>query len=188
MLSGQFSMVGWYLAAQNGGDDRANKYLLTGRVTLDVLGEGAGYNAMTAYGAPEGTNVTVAAAFATDDSSDDTDHFGAEVYLTSGPFFLGAEIVNLDSGLTGDGSSATPWNIRGAYLIANAYELALSWQEFDRSLSVSNPTDSDRAYTAALNWYHDSWDTKWTLQWQRIDSRDNDFDTNILSIGLTVSF
>jgi hypothetical protein len=190
MLSGKFSMVGWYLSAQNGMDDRANEYLLTGRVTVDILGEGAGYNAMTAYGAPEGTNVTVAAAFSDEGAVQNGTQVGGEVYLTSGPFFLGGEIVSLDDGLVGDGTtgSATPWDINAAYLIANAYEIALGWQEFDRSLSTADPTDSDRAYTAAVNWYHDDWDTKWTLQWQRVDSRDDVNDADIISVGLTVSF
>lgn len=188
MLSGKFSMVGWYLAAQNGLDDRADEYLFTGRVTVDILGEGAGYNAMTAYGAPEGTNVTVAAAFGSEGAVDQGDQFGGEVYLTSGPFFLGGEIVSLDDGLAGNGTTATPWDIIAAYLIANQYEIAIGWQEFDRSLSTTDPTASDRAYTAAVNWYHDDWDTKWTLQWQRLDSRDDVNDADVISVGLTVSF
>jgi len=191
MLSGKFSMVGWYLAAQNGLDARADEYLFTGRVTVDILGEGAGYNAMTAYGAPEGTNVTVAAAFSSEGAVEEGDQFGGEVYLTSGPFFLGGEIVSLGDGLAsedGTTGSATPWDIVAAYLIANQYEIAIGWQEFDRSFSATDPTDSDRAYTAAINWYHDDWDTKWTLQWQRLDSRDDLNDADIISVGLTVSF
>jgi hypothetical protein len=190
MLSGQVSMVGWYLSAQNGADGRADNYLLNGRVTLDILAEGAGYNAMTAYGAPEGTNLTVAAAFATDDSFDKANQFGGELYLTSGPFFLGAEIVSLDDNLgspNGD-SSATPWDIRAAYLIANAYEIMVIWQELDRSLSAADQSASDQAYGIGINWYHDDWDTRWTLQWQRIDSNDDNFDADVISAGLTVSF
>ena len=187
MLSGKFSMVGWYLSAQNGQDGVANKYLLTGRVTLDILGEGAGHNAMTAYGAPEGTNLTVAAAFANDDSFDKGNQFGGELYLTAGPFFLGGEIVSLDDNV-GD---ATPWNVRAAYLIANAYEIALQYQDFNRALVAgggSSSADSDRGYGAAVNWYHDDWDSKWTLQYLRRDANDDVFDADVISVGLTVSF
>ena len=196
MLSGKFSMVGWYLSAQNGQDGVANKYLLTGRVTLDILGEGAGHNAMTAYGAPEGTNLTVAAAFANDDSFDKGNQFGGELYLTAGPFFLGGEIVSWDGDSNDQGvGDATPWNVRAAYLIANAYEIALGYQDYNRALTTnmagtvtSTSADSDRAYIAAVNWYHDDWDTKWTLQYSRRDANDDAFDADVISIGLTVSF
>lgn len=187
MLSGKFSMVGWYLAAQNGADGRADNYLLTARVTVDILGEGAGYNAMTAYGAPEGTNLTAAAAFATDDSFENGNQLGGELYLTSGPFFLGGEIVSWDDNV-GD---ATPWNVTVAYLIANAYEIALGYQSFDRALLAgggSTTDESDGGYTAAVNWYHDDWDTKWTVQYQRRDADDDIFDADVFSVGLTVSF
>jgi hypothetical protein len=190
MLSGEFSMVGWWLAAQNGLDGRSDQYLLTGRVAVDLMGEGAGHNSETAYNAPEGTNLMLAGAISNDDAVDSGTSFGAELYLTSGPFYLSGELANRDEGYDFGAvapSARTPWAVSAAYLIANAYEFALRWDEFDRTFSTTD-SSGDRSYTAGLNWYHDDWNTKWTIQWQRFDSRDNAFDADVISAGLTVSF
>ena len=95
----------------------------------------------------------------------------------SGPFSLGGEIVDLDTDL-GD---ATPWTVTGTFMITEAYEIALRWQELD------DDADS-RVWAGGINWYHDDWNTKWQLQYSTGDSDDTAFENDVISLGLAVSF
>lgn len=177
MAHGSFERIGWYLSMQNGTDGAADDYLFTGRVKIDILGQGAGSMGEGAYKSGDETNLMLAAAFSDDGSLEDGTAIAGEAYLSSGPFSISGEIVDLDADL-GD---ATPWVATGTFMVTEAYEIALRWEELD------DDADS-RFWSAGLNWYHDDWNTKWQLQYRTGDSDDPAIEVDTISLGLAVSF
>lgn len=175
-LSGDFETVGWWLAAQNGADDQADEFLFTARVAVDLMGEGVGA-VEGAYGAPDGTALTVAAFWQDDGSFDNGTRIGAEARLTAGPFAGAAELVDNDEDL-GDN---TPWNVTVSYLFHEQYEAALRWEDLDDSADTTR-------ITIGVNRYVLGHDIKWTLQYSTGDSDDSALEADAISLGLAVSF
>lgn len=177
MAYGDFEMVGWYLAVQNGLDGVADDYQFTGRITVDILGEGAGAMNEGAYSAGEETNLMLGVAFSDDGSLDNGTIITGEAYLATGPFSLSGEVADLDQDL-GD---ATPWAATGSFMITEAYEIGLRYQDLD-------DTDSTNLISGVIAWYHDDWNTKWQLEYSTADSDNDALKTDIITLGLAVSF
>lgn len=175
MAFGDFELVGWALAVQNGADGVADDYQFTGRLTIDILGEGAGRTNEGAYSAGEETNLMIGAAFSDDGSLEDGTIITAEAYLATGPFSISGEGADFDESL-GDN---TPWAVTGSFMITEAYEIGLRYEDLD-------DFGDTNVISAVLAWYHDDWNTKWQLQYATIDSDDADGD--VISLGLAVSF
>lgn len=175
-VSGDFETVGWWIAAQNGADGTADELLFTARVAVDLMGEGVGA-VEGAYGAPDGTALTLAAFFQDDGSFDDGTRIGAEARLTSGPFSAAGEVVDNDTDL-GDN---TPWNVTFSYLFTDQWEAAVRWEDMD------DAADTTRI-SVGLNRYVMGHDVKWTAQFSTGDSDDAALENDAISIGLAVTF
>ena len=185
MISGNYEMVNWALAVQNGEDTVQDKYLLSGRLSFDLMGEGAGQYLEGAYNASDGTNLSLG-IFGSDDgtrSMDTARAIGGELYLTSGPFAASAEIISYD---LNDGTTPktddTPFNLSGYYMFTDQWELGIRWEEMDN-------TAKDRYITGGVNRYVSGHDVKWMFNWRYSQSDIDALDgANLLSIGLVVSF
>lgn len=198
---GDFEQVRWRVAAQNGfidgiGDD----FLITGRVDVDVIGNGVG-DQEGAYGASEEAALTVGAAVADEGAHDDGLHWAIDAAFTSGPFSAQAEIVGFDDGtniggndqfllgypvidglgLGNDLSDSTPWSVTASYAFPdNDYEVAARYQDADN--------DADESLLSlGVNKYVKGHDIKWQLGWSMFDS-DVSEDGDIFSLGLALGF
>jgi hypothetical protein len=180
MIYGDFEMVGWAVAVQNGDDGIADDYQFTGRVTVDLLGEGAGAMNEGAYSAGEETSLMLGAAITDDGSLDNGTVIAAEAYLASGPFSIAGEVADFDSdyGMLAD---ATPWSATGSFMITEAYEIGLRYQDID-------DTDNTSLISGVLAWYHDDWNTKWQLEYTTASSDNDALDSDVITLGLAVSF
>ena len=197
MFFGTFAdSIGWWLSAQNGADGTANKFRLTGRLAWNALGEGAGQNVDGAYNAGDGTNMTIAVAYSEDASEtnaggtplpsmgNDTEQFGGEVYVTSGPFYISGEIVSRGTNV-GDN---TPFTVTGAYLFNEDWEVAARYEGHDDTgvLIGVTPDVAENTWTLGINKYVSGHDVKWQLQYQNWSFATAD-DIGIASLGLTLS-
>lgn len=180
MVNGDFERVGWYLAVQNGTDGVADDYLFTGRLTVDILGEGAGLTNEGAYNSGEETNLMLGASFSDDGALQDGTIIAGEAYLSSGPFALSGEIGDFDNSF-GTLANSTPWAATGTYMITENYEIALRWEEVDDAAN-------SQVWSGGINWYHDDWNTKWQLQYSTSNSDQVALEADVVSLGLVVSF
>jgi len=172
---GQYETLGWTASAQNGDDGLGDEHKLSLRVHADLMGKQAKNEG--AYGAAEGTNLMVAAAWLDDGSFDDGDALLAEVSLTMSNFAFAAEMVDLGADV-GDG---TPYDVLASYLFMPQWEGAIRYEDRD---DVANTTD----ISAAVNYYVSGHDIKWTVQYDTFDSDDASLELDALSLGLAVSF
>ena len=124
-IDGDFEQIAWAIAVQNGADSVADEYLLTGRVSVDIMGEGAGQWVEGAYNAPDGTNLSVGLAFCDDGFYNDGSRIGLEAYLTNGPFAASAEVVDNDT----DVGDNTPWDATFSWMFNDMWEAALRWED-----------------------------------------------------------
>ena len=175
-FSGDFETVGWWIAVHNGIDGNLEDHLITGRVAVDLLGEGVGA-VEGAYGAPDGTALTVAGFFQDEGSLQDGSRFGAEARLTSGPFAAAAEMFDNDT----DQGDNTPWDVTLSYLFTEEYEAAVRWEDADDDADTT-------AIAVGVNRYVMGHDIKWTLQWRTVDSDFDAAEQDTISVGLALSF
>ncbi|MDP6539690.1 MAG: putative metal-binding motif-containing protein, partial [Planctomycetota bacterium] len=105
MVSGDMGTVGWWLAVMDGSDGGGDEYEITGRVAVDLMGDGANGSNEGAYGAGDGTCLSAALAFQ-DDGGDDSSSMAVEAYFTSGPFSASVEAVDNDDADTTAGCEA----------------------------------------------------------------------------------
>jgi hypothetical protein len=200
MFSGNFVTIEWWLAGQNGIDGKQDDFNFTSKLAANLMGAGAS-KVEGAYGAGEETNLTVGAAYGDEGELEDGAMIAVEAFLTSGPFYLGAEVVDFDKGTTGSFPSkngddlhygsdnsfvsespadTTPWDITASYMFTDVYEAAIRYEDSD------NDTAETTAWTLGVNRYIQGHDIKWTLQ---VMSTDGDTDAQQLTewtLGLTV--
>jgi phosphate-selective porin len=180
MISGQFEMVNFWVNAQNGADGTAKDMFYNARVTFDVMGDGV---AMVegAYGAGDAMALTVGGAIGDDSGLDNGMVWLLEAALTSGPFSVAAEIADFDEDL-GDN---TPWDATASFAFTEQYEIAARYEDRDNAFD-------EVWYGASVNRYVAGHDIKWTLQYLRIDTDEEQqgiaFDRDQVSLGLTVAF
>ena len=198
MFFGNFAdSIGWWLSLQNGADSQANNYRLTGRLAWDAMGEGAGQMVDGAYNSGDGTNMTIAVAYTEDSSEtnaagtplasmgDDVEQIGGEVYVTSGPFYIGGEIVSNGKNL-GDN---TPFTVTGSYLFNGDWEVALRYQGLDDT-PMAGALAGDFGESIAsvgINKYVSGHDVKWQFQYANQTFTTAD-DIGVISLGLVLAF
>lgn len=182
MFSGQFDTIDWHIAAQNGDDGQADEYRFTGRVTANLMGAGVG-KVEGAYGAGEETNLTVGASLMDEGSVDNGTAWAIDAALTTGPFSLAAEIVDLDDDLVvgGFAGNRTPWDVTGSYMFTDMYELAARYEDAD-------DTDNTTAWTVGVNRYTQGHDIKWVAQFISTDSDLAALEVDQFGVGLVVSY
>ena len=165
MVNGDMGTVGWALAVQDGSDGPADDYNITGRVAMDLMGDGAGSTNEGAYGAGDGTCLSIALAFS-DDGASGADATYAEAYFTSGQFSGSVEMVDTDA--------ASPTAITVTYAFTGNWELGVRIEDADDG--------SDDTMTIGVNKYVSGHDIKWQVN---MDDRGG---SDTISVGLAVGF
>jgi hypothetical protein len=186
MLSGQYDMLGWYIAAQNGVDGAGDDLAFSGRVTFDAMGTGSGGAGLEgAYGAAEGTNLTFGAGYYMDDDTlvDDLSAWNVEGSLIVGPFSAEASYVDHDDGfgsVLGLAEGPAILALTGGFMfVPDRWEAAVRWEDLDDDADTS-------IITLGVNYYAVGHDAKWQLNYAMVDSDDSDVDSDRLGLGLTV--
>ena len=173
-LSGDMGRVGWWLAVMDGADLAGDEYEITGRVAVDLMGDGAGSTNEGAYGAGDGTCLTAAVAFQDDggDTAGGNSSLAAEAYFTSGPFSASVEMVDDDN------ANTTATAITVTYAFTGDWELGARMEDDDAGTET---------LTIGVNKYVSGHDVKWQVNMQSIDD-DVLGDTDTISVGLAVGF
>ena len=140
-------------------------YNITARVAMDLMGDGAGSTNEGAYGAGDGTCLSIALAFS-DDGASGADATYAEAYFTSGQFSGSVEMVDTDA--------ATPTAITVTYAFTGNWELGVRIEDADDG--------SDDTMTIGVNKYVSGHDIKWQVN---MDDRGG---SDTISVGLAVGF
>ena len=188
MLSGQYDMLGWWVAAQNGLDSVGDDLAFSARVAFDAMGGANARNKVEgAYGAAEGTLLEVSAGYYQDDDTivDDVMAWNVEGNLVMGPFSAAASYVDHDDGfatlLSGnytEGPSIMALTA-GFMFVPERWEAAARYEDLDDE-------DSTSIITVGLNYYAVGHAAKWQVNYAMVDSDDDALDADILGIGLTV--
>jgi hypothetical protein len=196
MVGGNFEMLGWGIAVQDGADANADELRITLNVTADVMGKGAGA-VEGAYGAAEGTNLSVGGFYHMDDGvlPDGNDVFGLEAYFTMGAIAVAAEYGDYDAV---DGSS---YSVTASYLFTEMYEVALRFENGETSFDQDGDGAADDAsqdvIRVGVNRYSAGHNLKWTLQYSMVDSEFDSTDLGAtedtspddeIALGLTLAF
>lgn len=188
-FAGSFDTIGWSVSAQNGIDGVAKKNEYCAKVSANLIGGGVG-KVEGAYGAGDGTALSAGLAWMDDGTLDKGSAIGAEVALTAGPFSVHAEIVDLDDNIPGSLNpivvglpiaNTTPWDLTASYLFTEAWEAMIRYEDLD------DDADDSSLLSLGVNYYVAGHDIKWTAQWQKFKTDNAIGDTDLLSIGLTVS-
>jgi hypothetical protein len=182
MLSGSMDQFGWWVAVQNGIDAQGDDLAFAARAAFNALGAGAGAGVEGAYGAPEESNLTVAAGYYQDDDTfiDDLSAFSIEAAFTHGALYAAAEIVNLDEGFTGTGDSQTPWAATVAFMfVPDAWEAALRFEDADDDFDTSMAV-------VGVNYYVQGHNAKWQVNYSTINSDISAAEIDVIAAGLVV--
>jgi len=213
MVSGNFSMLNYWVAVQNGNDGTEDDLDISVRVAADVMGKGAG-SVEGAYGAAEGTNLTVG-AFMIDMGAGRSDmgtlanltvdgeeasisgtadaHFGLDAYFTMGTISVAGEYVSATTttgtDLEVDGDDTTVYALTASWMFTEMYEGAIRYQSLDAEALEGT------LITVGVNRYSAGHNLKWTLQYTTEDStytyEGDERDVNSedeIAVGLTVAF
>ena len=187
MLSGVFDQLSWWVSIQNGLDAAGDDNAFNIRVAFDAMGDGSGQNVEGAWGAGDGTNLTIAAAYFLDD--DTVDDFSAaffEAYFTSGALSASVEVVAYDDGVlivTPAGAEAGPtmWAATVSYMFAaDAWEGALRFEDLDDAADTT-------IIIVGVNRYIEGHDAKWQLNYSTIESDTSAAEVDVIAIALVVS-
>ena len=204
-VSGDFEQVRWALAAQNGLDGIGDEFVITGRVEVDVLGNGVG-DIEGAYGASDEAALTVGLAGFDEGGHSDGTAFALDAQFTTGAFYASGEIVSFDDGsnfgappnlfgaaygLPGvpvvgltDVSDTTPYAFTAAYMLGeDEYEIAARYEESDN-------VNDDSALTVGVNKYVHGHDIKWSLSYTMWDTNAAlpADDADIIALSLAMGF
>lgn len=169
----------WDVAVQNGVDDVADEYLLSGRASVDVLGEGVlkhegGYGLQNM---DEGA-LRLALGFADDGASDNADALTFEATYNQDPFVLSAAVFDFGSDV-GDNS---PFDVYFSWMFTpDEWEGAIRFEDLD---DAANST----AITVGVNKYVGGTDKKWQANVRTQDSDDPNLDGTIVQVGLNLAF
>ncbi len=176
MVGGSFEMLNFGVAVQDGADGDTDELRITLNVTADVMGKGAG-GVEGAYGAAEGTNLSVGGFYHMDDGFgvDGFDVFGVEAYFTMGALAVAAEFGDYDA------LDQSPYSVTASYLFTEMYEAALRYEDRD---DAADTTD----ISAGVNRYSAGHNLKWTAQYVTTSSDDANLETDTISVGATLAF
>jgi hypothetical protein len=191
-VSGNFDVLNWWFAFQDGIDGQADEYKWTVRVTADLVGTAGDKLVEGAYGAGDNTIVTVGVAYQDDGFLDDGTIIVGEAALNMGPFSVAAEVADFDDGTdpgTGgvfgralyinDVAGTTPWDVTLTYAITPDWELAGRYEDTDDD-------DDTIAYAVGIDYYIHGHDIKWQAQWKHIDTDNAIDDSDQIGVGLTL--
>lgn len=194
MLHGDFDMVHWYVAAQNGADSVGDDLLLTGRLEANLVGETGVPGHEGAYGAGDETNVTVGLSIADESFLDNGTHFALEAAATSGPFSIQAEIVDYDEdipfldpilatyGAAGQAvGDTTPFSVTATYMFTEDWEAGVRFEDAD------NDDDTSRIMVGVQH-YVDGHNLKWNVTYETIDTDNAVGDLDVFGFGLGLRF
>ena len=176
MVGGSFEMLNFGVAVQDGADGDTDELRITLNVTADVMGKGAG-GVEGAYGAAEGTNLSVGGFYHMDDGFgvDGFDVFGVEAYFTMGALAVAAEFGDYDA------LDQSPYSVTASYLFTEMYEAALRYEDRD---DAADTTD----ISAGVNRYSAGHNLKWTAQYVTTSSDAANLETDTISVGATLAF
>ena len=170
-LSGDMGTVGWWLAVMDGSDGPGDDYEITGRVAVDLMGDGANGSNEGAYGAGDGTCLSASLAFQDDGAPLGQSSMAVEAYFTSGPFSASVEAVDNDD------ADTTATAITVTYAFTGDWELGARMEDDDAGTETM---------TIGVNKYVSGHDVKWQVNMQNVDTGGADTDT--ISVGLAVGF
>ena len=177
------------IGVQNGTDLNGKELELCAKVGINLMGGGVG-KVEGAYGAGDAMALSAGLAYLSDSNLDNSGAIGLEVELTSGPFSIAGEMVDLDTDDSidfGPGgllttSDSTPWDITGSYLFSDMWEGVVRYEDPD-------DLDNSNQMTVGVNYYVSGHDIKWTAEYIAL-STDNAVyggDVSIISVGLSIS-
>ena len=176
MLSGSVDVFSWMASVQNGEDDVADEYLITGRVEVDLIGDTLGYEG--GYGLGDEQGLTLGLAWADDGSVMDNDALTVDAKFEANPFTAGLAFFDMGTGV-GDNS---PYDVYATWMLTpDEWEVAVRYEDLDDTADTT-------AITAGVNWYLYGTDSKWQLNWRNQDSDSATLDGSIIQAGLTLAF
>jgi hypothetical protein len=174
-------------AVQDGADAGGDDALLTGRVDVDLIGDGRLENE-GAYGAGRNQRLNASYAWSDDRASDRGRARAFDFSFAHRRWSVAGEVVRYDSGYddaTGpfEGRSVggtTPWSWTVGYMLCtHCTELALRFED------LSDPVGETQALLG-LNYYVDGHDFKWQVNYAKHE--DDYSETDWLVVGLMLSF
>ncbi|MDG2143914.1 MAG: porin [Planctomycetota bacterium] len=205
MLNGDLSDMGtWQVAATNGEDPATDDMHYTARVAFDLVGEG-GFNAFEgARGDAAGTNLSLGVSYA-EENAPDLEHHKVGIELAGN---VDAISFHLDMVMYSDDSSApldktfsveevtgppleaakggladtSPLGLTLAYMLADDMEIAVRHEDFDDDFDTTRLTVGFNYYAIAPN------SVVWQLNYSDSSSDFEEFETELIQIGLLASF
>jgi hypothetical protein len=188
MILGNWDILAVWLSLQDGSDGQADEYKYTARVAVDVVGTSRKQLTEGAYGDGDDTTLMAAASFQDDTFIDDGMVIAAEAALGLGPFWLAAEVADIDEGTAGvfgrtlyvnDAADTTPWDVTATFAITPEWEVGVRYEDND-------DVDDTIAYRAGVAYYVSGHDLKWQAQWVHIDTDNAIGDSDQVAVGMTL--
>jgi len=182
MVGGTMEMFDWDISISNGTDGTEKKYMIAGRVDVNVLGGGApDYEG--GYGLGDESALTIGGGYVNDAGlPDGKSSWTLDALWAMNPFTVGASVVGQGKGYSVSNESETSWDVYGTYMFTpNEWEFALKYENVDDVAQT-------KAFTVGVNWYLYGPDSKWQLNYKNL-SRDSGFaDGGVIEAGLVLSF
>lgn len=181
-LYGGAGAVSWWAVAQNGSDGVADDLLATGRISVDLAGNGLP-DCEGAIAATEQPMMTVAAAIEDEGAVGQGVGVAGEVHYVLAPFSLAGEIVSLGE----DIGDATPWSATATWVLEpERWEIGVRYDSFDNQVGMQR-------WTFGVNNYYggagvEAHDLKWTLDGGVYDGDSSNQNGAFLQFGLTFAF
>ncbi len=187
MATGNYDMLDWQFAIQNGLDQAGDDLAWTAAVQVDLMG---GQAPLTegAYGMDQGSHLGLSGGYYQDDDTlvDDVAAFNLAGAFHSGPFYAGVEIVDYDDFAVGGVPTvdATMWTAEASFmLVPDQFEAAARYEDTD-------DTDDTKVLTLGVNYYMSGHAAKWQFNYIDVSDDDNtaaSLEGDAFVIGLTAS-
>lgn len=189
MLTGDYEMLQWYLAAFNGADGTDDDQELRGRLVYNI---GAGANRTEgALGASDELNAALGLSYVDDGELDDGSVLVFDLTSTVAGFSLGAEFASFDedhatvpagfgptSGLTyTDGMDVIAFTV--GYLLTEEWEIAGRYEQLDDE-------DDSTLMSIGINYYQMGHNAKWQLMYMDFASDVAAQEGSLIGLGLTI--
>jgi hypothetical protein len=173
MLSGMMDMFAWWVAVQNGLDDRFDEFRLTGRISVNVMGERvAEYQG--AYGLPDETALALGLGFTDDGTLDNAQAMTFDARFNMGQIAADGAFYDLDEDI-GDNS---PWWVAFYYQLQTDWGLGVRWEDLDTTTDTT-------ILTFGATWYKGGPGNKWNFEFVTVD--DDVLDGDVLQAGYTLT-
>jgi hypothetical protein len=167
------------LSVTNGSDGTADEYLVAGRLSYDLTGNGALLHSEGAYDGPESVATTASVSYFDDGGvagSLDADGLVLDVRAVTNVYSVAVEWMDVGDALStffpaaGPGAPglvprSTPWNAQGTWRASQDWELGLRIQELDDSAQTSVLD-----FAASRTFPGEGRDLSWTLGWTRLET------------------